>query len=57
MLEETPEPVVLVDDRVAELEAQISSLNEKLLSKQNALETILRELDDLRVRVRAQLED
>ncbi|HJQ41378.1 MAG TPA: ADP-ribosylation factor-like protein [Thermoanaerobaculia bacterium] len=58
VLEETPEPVVLAaDDRVAELESQINSLNEKLSAKQNALETILRELDDLRVRVRAQLED
>jgi signal recognition particle receptor subunit beta len=57
VLEETHEPVALADDRVAELESQISSLNEKLLSQQNALETFLRELDDLRARVRAQLED
>jgi signal recognition particle receptor subunit beta len=56
VLEETPEPVVLADDRVAELEAQVSSLREKLLARQTALETILRELDDLRARVSAQLE-
>jgi signal recognition particle receptor subunit beta len=56
VLEEMPEPVVLPDDRVADLESQISSLKEKLLAKQTALETILRELDDLRARVSAQLE-
>ena len=55
-IEETPEPVVLADDRVAELEAQVSSLQEKLRIKQSALEAILRELDDLRARVSDQLQ-
>jgi len=55
-IEETPEPVVYADDRVAELEAQIASLQQKLLIKQTALETILRELDDLRARVNAELQ-
>jgi signal recognition particle receptor subunit beta len=56
MDEPSPEPVVLADTRVEELEAQIASLREKLLIKQNALESILRELDDLRARVSAQLQ-
>jgi signal recognition particle receptor subunit beta len=47
-----PEPVVHVE----ELEAQVASLRQKLQIKQTALESILRELDDLRERVSAQLE-
>jgi len=42
--------------RVAELEAQILALEEKLQVRQIALQAILRELDDLRARVSAQLE-
>lgn len=43
-------------DRIVELEAQVAALHEKLNDKQNALESILRELDDLRARVSAQLQ-
>lgn len=50
------EPVVFAGSRVDELESQISLLEQKLLIRQTALESILRELDDLRARVRAQLE-
>ena len=58
MEEEAPasEPVVFADSRVAELESQIASLEQKLRIRQTALESILRELDDLRARVSAQLE-
>jgi len=61
VLEEAPEPVALADvplsdERVAELEAQVASLQEKLRIKQTALEAILRELDDLRARVSAELQ-
>jgi hypothetical protein len=38
-------------NRVAELEAQVASLEQKLQARQNALESILRELDDLRQRL------
>jgi signal recognition particle receptor subunit beta len=54
--EEEPESVVHADSRVAELESQIASLEQKLQIKQTAFESILRELDDLRARVSAQLE-
>ncbi len=50
------EPVVFADSRVAELESQIAALEQRLLIRQTALESILRELDDLRARVSAQLE-
>ena len=56
MDEPDPAPVVYADNRVEELEAQVSSLRQKLQIKQTALETILRELDDLRARVSAQLD-
>ena len=64
LVEETPvavavmedEPVVLADSRVAELESQIASLEQKLRIRETALQSILRELDDLRARVSAQLE-
>ncbi len=49
-------PVVLADSRVAQLESQIALLEQKLQIRQTALESILRELDDLRARVSAQLE-
>ena len=49
------EPVVYANTRVAELEAQVASLKQKLGIKQTALEQILRELDELRARVEAQL--
>lgn len=45
------DPVVYADTRVAELEAQVASLQRKLGIKQTALEQILRELDELRARV------
>lgn len=54
LLEE--EPVVLADSRVTELESHIALLEQKLQIRQTALEDILRELDDLRARVSAQLE-
>jgi signal recognition particle receptor subunit beta len=55
--EPQPEPVVFAGgERVEELEAQVASLRQKLQIKQTALESILRELDDLRARVSAQLE-
>ena len=64
LVEETPvavavmeeEPVVFADSRVAELESQIAALEQKLNVRDTALQTILRELDDLRARVSAQLE-
>ncbi|HEX8410669.1 MAG TPA: ADP-ribosylation factor-like protein [Thermoanaerobaculia bacterium] len=49
-------PAAYAGARVAELEAQIASLEQKLQVRQIALESILRELDDLRARVSAQLE-
>jgi signal recognition particle receptor subunit beta len=54
--QEETAPVVYADSRVAELESQIASLEQKLQIKQTAFESILRELDDLRARVSAQLE-
>ncbi len=48
--------VVSADSRVAELESQIASLEQKLRIRQGALESILRELDELRARVSAQLD-
>ena len=52
----SPEPVVFAGSRVAELESQIAALEQKLRIRDSALHTILRELDDLRARVTAQLE-
>jgi hypothetical protein len=49
------EPVVYADTRISELEAQITSLQQKLGIKQSALQTILRELDELRERVSREL--
>jgi hypothetical protein len=54
--EPAPDAVVFADPRVAELESQVASLEQKLKIRQSALETLLRELDDLRARVSAQLE-
>ena len=51
-----PEPVAFAGSRVEELEEQIALLRQKLQVRQTALESILRELDDLRARVMAQLE-
>jgi signal recognition particle receptor subunit beta len=56
VMDEPEEPVVHAGTPVAELEAQIASLQQKLFIKQSALESILRELDDLRARVSAQLQ-
>lgn len=50
------EPVVSADSRVTELEAKIALLQQRLVVKEQALESILRELDDLRARVSAQLQ-
>jgi len=50
------EQVVFASGHVEELEAQIAALRQKLQIRQTALETILRELDDLRARVSAQLD-
>jgi hypothetical protein len=49
-------PVVFADNHVAELESQIAALEQKLRIRDTALQSILRELDDLRARVSAQLE-
>jgi signal recognition particle receptor subunit beta len=51
-----PPPAMYAGNRLEELEAQIASLQQKLQVKQIAFESILRELDDLRARVTAQLE-
>lgn len=56
MDEEPASQVVYADTRVAELEAQVASLQQKLGIKQTALEQILRELDELRARVSAELQ-
>jgi hypothetical protein len=48
--------VVYADTRVAELEAQVRALETKLAIRRNALESILRELDELRARVNEQLD-
>ncbi|MFL6246678.1 MAG: ADP-ribosylation factor-like protein [Thermoanaerobaculia bacterium] len=45
------QPAAASDGRVAELEAQVASLEQKLQARQNALESIVRELDDLRQRL------
>lgn len=45
------QPAAASDGRVAELEAQVASLERKLHAKQDALESIARELDDLRQRL------
>ncbi len=58
VMEEEPvaAPVALAgDDRVAELEAQVASLRHKLDIRTTALQSILRELDELREKVNAQL--
>jgi signal recognition particle receptor subunit beta len=57
VLEEEPAEAVTASgsDRVAELEAEVAALREKLLARNTLLESILRELDDLRARVSAQL--
>jgi hypothetical protein len=56
VMDEEPASAGRADSRVAELEAQVASLQQKLSSRQNALEQVLRELDDIRARVQAQLE-
>ena len=56
MDEEPVSQVVYADTRVSELEAQVASLQQKLGIKQTALEQILRELDELRARVSAELQ-
>jgi small GTP-binding protein len=54
-----PEPVPVAtssaDGRVAELEAQVATLERKLQNQQNALRSILQELDELRERVSSEL--
>lgn len=54
--EPAPRPVVYAGTREAELEEQIASLQQKLRIRQTALESILRELDELRARVSAELQ-
>jgi signal recognition particle receptor subunit beta len=46
-----PEHASSGNGRVAELEAQVASLQQKLQARQNALESLVRELDDLRERL------
>ncbi|MFP5247637.1 MAG: GTP-binding protein, partial [Thermoanaerobaculia bacterium] len=48
-------PVVYADTRVAELEAQVNALQQRLEIKNRTLQEILRELDELRARVSAEL--
>jgi signal recognition particle receptor subunit beta len=48
--------IVHADGRTAELEAEVAALQQKLQIKQTALRTILRELDELRSRVSAELQ-
>jgi signal recognition particle receptor subunit beta len=60
VMEPEPEPAPqasAANGRVAELEAQVASLQQQLQSKQSALQTILRELDELRERVTSQLSE
>ena len=52
VMDEEPAPVAVAND----LEQQVAALEQKLKVKQNALETILRELDELRARVRQHLD-
>jgi len=62
VMEEEEAPAVTSGDGelVAELEAEVAALHERLdivkKERRAALETILRELDELAARVRAQLE-
>jgi signal recognition particle receptor subunit beta len=51
-----PEPMLHADDRVAELEARVQSLEHKLESRRAALESVLHELDELKARIREQLD-
>jgi len=51
-----PEPVAHADGRVAELESQVQALQQKLEARRAALESVLRELDELSDRVRRQLD-
>jgi len=57
VMEEEPAEAVTApgSDRVAELEAEVAELRQKLLARNTMLESVLRELDDLRARVSAQL--
>jgi signal recognition particle receptor subunit beta len=55
VMEPDTETVASAGDRVAELEAQVASLERKLQSKRSALQSVLRELDDLRERVTNEL--
>jgi len=54
LAEERPAAVAVMEPEP--LEARIAALQEKLVIKEKALETILRELDDLRARVSAQIQ-
>ncbi len=56
VMDEEPVSAGRADSRVAELEAQVASLQQKLSSRQDTLEQILRELDDIRARVQAELQ-
>jgi signal recognition particle receptor subunit beta len=51
------QPVVFADNRVAELESQVASLQQKLRVRESTLQTILQELDELRARVSRELAD
>lgn len=54
--EPAAEPVVYADTRVAELEAQVEALRHRLAVRQTMLESVLKQLDDLRARVSAELD-
>jgi signal recognition particle receptor subunit beta len=56
--EPEPEPLHAASDdgRVAELEAQVATLQRKVQSQQSALQAVLQDLDELRMRVNSALE-
>ena len=56
MDEPQSQPAVPADTRVAELEAQVASLQQRLQVRDTALQSILQDLDDLRERVMAELQ-
>jgi signal recognition particle receptor subunit beta len=51
-----PQPMLHADSRVAELEAQVQSLQQKLEIRRAAMESVLQDLDELKARIREQLD-
>ncbi|HYI09582.1 MAG TPA: GTPase domain-containing protein [Thermoanaerobaculia bacterium] len=56
LAEPTAQPIA-ADNRVADLEAQVASLQQKLRVRESTLQTILQELDELRSRVTRELSE